>query len=403
MVDTLAKDYATVSGYLAPIRPRLVRVPEGALRHPFVDPSSVYRGQLWDWDSYFTVLAMVGHVDARRIARDCIDNFIDHMRADGSIPFVVGADGGPNETHRRHDSPLNSAKPILAQLALLGVSPGNPTWIERVLPALTAHVEHWEATQLHESGLFVWRSHRGSGADNHPGVYGRPLDSTAGIDLNCLFVREYQALAALCAELGQTDAAARWRGKADDLGERVRRRLWDPLLDDYFHADVLSTTPAGANQQVDWVVPLRFRSWVGFYALWAGVATAEQAAALVRSTFSTDDLACDFGVRTLSKREPLYNLAQTANPSNWQGPVWTMSNYVVFTGLMNYGRVAEAEQVLAGTLAMLARDIEATGGMHEYYDPETGDGLMNPGFLNWNLLATTMYERFMAEMKVESR
>ncbi|MGH3749042.1 MAG: hypothetical protein ACRDT8_16765, partial [Micromonosporaceae bacterium] len=56
----------------------------------------------------------------------------------------------------------------------------------------------------------------------------------------------------------------------------------------------------------------------------------------------------------------------------------------------------QARHILEGTLTMLARDIERHGTLHEYYHPDTGEGLMNPGFLNWNLLATTMHREFAA-------
>ena len=49
------------------------------------------------------------------------------------------------------------------------------------------------------------------------------------------------------------------------------------------------------------------------------------------------------------------------------------------------------EQYLAEkTLELFARDIEAAGQLHEYYHPETGAPIMNPGFQNWNLLALNM-------------
>ena len=37
-----------------------------------------------------------------------------------------------------------------------------------------------------------------------------------------------------------------------------------------------------------------------------------------------------YGVRTLSPLEKMYDLRASNNPSNWLGPVWGMSNYMVF-------------------------------------------------------------------------
>ncbi|TDE09853.1 amylo-alpha-1,6-glucosidase [Jiangella asiatica] len=380
--------YRVVETYLAGERPRTARPPEGVLARPYVDPASVYRGQLWDWDAYFTLLALTPHLGDTTLARDCVLNFLDHQRDDGSIPYVIGAHDADGPDHRARESPMNSAKPVLAQLALLTEDPAG--WAGPALPGLRRHVAHWQKTQLHDSGLFCWRSHRGSGADNHPGVYGRPRDSTAGVDLNCLFVAEYGALAELHAAVGDLDGARHYAERRAELAARVRRLLWDPVMSDFCHADTLTTTPPGTRQNADWFVPLRYRSWVGFYALWSGVATPEQAAAMVDAS----DLFCDAGIRTLSPREPLYNLAASGNPSNWQGPVWVVANYIAFAGLLDYGYVAQARRILTGTLVMLADDLEHTGTLHEYYDPDTGRGIQGAGFLNWNFLATTMYQAY---------
>jgi putative isomerase len=388
--DSADKACQRIENYLAAQRPTVPRTPEGSLRRPFVDPASVYRGQLWDWDAYFTLVALAPYLEDYSLVRDCVLNFLDHQRADGSIPFVISTEfSGP--LCRTEGSYLNSAKPVLAQMALLA-GDESADWRTSALPGLRRHLEHWEETQRHSSGLFRWRSHRGSGADNHPGVYGRPLDATAGVDLNCLMVAEYRAIAQLHSRAGEHDRAAGYAASAEDLADTVRRRLWDPVMKDFCHADTLTRTPPGVRQDADWLVPLRFRSWVGFYALWAGVATAEQAEAMVAAC----DLICDFGIRTLSRDEPLYNVAATANPSNWQGPVWMISNYIAFTGLLNYGYDAQAARILTGTLDLLAGDLERIGVLHEYYDPDTGEGITGDGFLGWNLLATAMYRAYTA-------
>lgn len=382
--------YQAIEAYLATERPRLPRPPEGALRRPFVDPASVYRGQLWDWDAYFTLVALTPHLPDTTLVRDCVLNFLDHQRDDGSIPFMVAAQPEDAPSRRAPDSPSNSAKPVLAQLAWLAQDTVRD-WASDALPGLRRHLRHWEETQQHSSGLFRWRSHRGSGADNHPGVYGRPHDATAGVDLNCLMVAEYSALARLHAAVGD-DRARHYDELSFTLADRVRRLLWDPVTHDFCHADTLTRTPAGVTQDADWLVPLRYRSWVGFYALWAGVATPAQAARLVDAC----DLFCDFGLRTLSRREPLYDVTATANPSNWRGPVWVIANYLAFTGLLRYGFTARARDVLTGTLDLLATDLDRTGTLHEYYDPDTGVGITGDGFLDWNLLATTMYHAYLA-------
>ena len=62
----------------------------------------------------------------------------------------------------------------------------------------------------------------------------------------------------------------------------------------------------------------------------------------------------------------------------------------MFRGLVKYGFAEEAKALAEKTLELFARDIEAAGQLHEYYHPETGAPIMNPGFQNWNLLALNM-------------
>ncbi len=86
----------------------------------------------------------------------------------------------------------------------------------------------------------------------------------------------------------------------------------------------------------------------------------------------------------------MYDLSATNNPSNWLGPIWIIVNYVVFRGLLNYGYYDDAKQLYEKTLELLGTDLEKTGTLHEYYVPETGEPVMNGGFINWNMLVINM-------------
>jgi putative isomerase len=80
----------------------------------------------------------------------------------------------------------------------------------------------------------------------------------------------------------------------------------------------------------------------------------------------------------------------SSNPSNWLGPVWIISNYLVWQGLRRYGFTAEARDLADKTLQLLATDLAAGGTLNEYYHPDTGAAISHKGFLNWNLLAAEM-------------
>ena len=125
--------------------------------------------------------------------------------------------------------------------------------------------------------------------------------------------------------------------------------------------------------------------------MWAGIATPEQAERMVRENLLDEGLFwAPYGVRTLSTKEKMYQIVKSGNPSCWQGTVWGISNYMIFKGLVDYGFYNEAKELAERTIVMFGRDIEENGEMHEYYNPDTGEGINNPGFQNWNLLVNNM-------------
>jgi putative isomerase len=121
------------------------------------------------------------------------------------------------------------------------------------------------------------------------------------------------------------------------------------------------------------------------------VATAEQARDVARLHYrNPESFLAKAGVRTLAANEAMYNLSETGNPSNWLGPIWIVCNYLTFRGLVKYGLNDEARDLVERTVELLGRDLEKNGCMHEYYVPETGEPVMNPGFMNWNFLVLNM-------------
>jgi putative isomerase len=127
--------------------------------------------------------------------------------------------------------------------------------------------------------------------------------------------------------------------------------------------------------------------------MWAGIATKEQAQQMVKEHYLNEKtFFAPYGVRTLSKMEKMYAIIKSGNPSCWLGPIWGISNYMVFEGLRLYGFVDEARDLAIKTITLFGKDIEKNGQMHEYYDPETGEGVNNPGFQNWNLLSLNMFD-----------
>lgn len=330
-----------------------LKEPVGALHHKFLDPAaSAYCDQQWDWDSYFCGLALIDvYEDTAEYIKGCALNFLEYMRLDGSIPYVIQAEQKglgllPTVGESRRSPEINSMKPLLAQMALLSCKHREDTaFLESVYPKLKRHIEHWEQTQLHENGLFIWANYRGSGTDNHPAIYGRPLNATAGVELNTFMVMEYMAMREIAEQCAQEKDARQYREKAQTLSEQINRHMWDPIDGLYYHLDVLSKKPKLATQEITWDVPLKFRTWTCFMPMYAGVALPEYAERMVKEhLINPDEFWSEYGVRTLAKNEKMYSTAETSNPSNWQGPIWILPTYLIYCGLMNYGYMRAREQ-----------------------------------------------------------
>ena len=54
--------------------------------------------------------------------------------------------------------------------------------------------------------------------------------------------------------------------------------------------------------------------------------------------------------------------------------------------LFLYGFTKEAQELAAKTINLFGKDFEKNQALHEYYEPETGEPLLNKGFQNWNYL-----------------
>ena len=65
---------------------------------------------------------------------------------------------------------------------------------------------------------------------------------------------------------------------------------------------------------------------------------------------------------------------------------------IFFTTTIDIEPEKEAYELAVKTVNLFGRDIERCGEMHEYYNPETGEGINNPGFQNWNLLVLNMID-----------
>lgn len=195
-------------------------------------------------------------------------------------------------------------------------------------------------------------------------------------------------IAEICSDILQKQE---YLNKAEELAKAINDNMWDEIDGLYYHLDMLSQKPPLARQAISWNIPLKFRIWTCFMPMWAGICPKDRAKRMVKDhLMNPNEFYSDFGLRTLAKNEPLYHTTEMGNPSNWQGPVWIVSTYLMFMGLWNYSYFNEAKQVANNLISNLCRDLNENGLLHEYYNPETGTSNIGAGFMNWNALSAIM-------------
>jgi putative isomerase len=415
VTDAQRESLGLIGRYIRERSPRVFKHPGKRFPHPFIDPGSIYDGNLWDWDTFWTVYALLAYARTAYAepgfpekllahARGNVENFLAFQLEDGYIPMMVSNNiqGDDEESYliRKHREGhiLNMHKPFLCQQAMLvsGLA-GSHEWLRPHAGQFEAYFACYDRYYRNETtGLYVWADDVMIGMDNDPATFGRPRFSTANVFLNGFMVMEKRAMAGILKRLGDEGRAAHYEEKADSLAAAIQRECWDERDGFFYSQDVLVKTRAydwfHKGLGVFWhTLPIKVRTWTGFIPMLAGVATPEQAERIVREHITDENtFASPYGIRALSKDEKMYNLDATNNPSNWLGPIWLVVNYAVFRALLNYGYRAQAERLFDQTVSLLANDLKTTGEMHEYYVPETGAPVMSPGFLNWNMLALNM-------------
>ena len=400
---------------------KMYKQPEGgALLYPYLTPgSNSYAAVLWDWDSWLSNVALRQILADKGTAQDkqealayeqgCVLNYLAYTSAtDGYMPMVVDAQSDPNKIKPRDIYATNMHKPVIAQHAAFIVQQngGNVEWLRDGFPRMQAFIRNYQEHHRHQAtGLYYWQDDLAIGVDNDPSTFFRPKGSSASIYLNCLMYKELRAMAFLAERMGMSAEAKRYEHDADQLCNAVREHCWDQKDGMYYSVDI-NLLPYTGEPQVIFGKPFvlhqgaprsypcliqRLGAWSGFMALWAGIATPEQARRMVSENLMDERTFCaPYGVRTLSKLEKMYNLRATHNPSNWQGPIWGISNYMVFRGLADYGFLTEARQMAEKTISLFGEDLRKNGTLHEYYDPDTAAPIINPGFQNWNYLVLNM-------------
>ncbi len=385
---------------------------DARLKFPFIEPGEGYTSTLWDWDSYYTSLALFEIADyfgydksvkdkIIEHSKGCVLNFLDAQHGDGYIPIMLTAGGAMLDIMnklKQEKGVLNQHKPVLCQMILnICEHTGDYNWFD--INAICKYIEYYDKNQKDErTGLYFWVNDVMIGIDNNPTVFGREDCSSADIYLNAFIYADICALSKLCRERGD-DRACYFEEKANALKTAVHKYLYDEKDAFFYSADIKVKTNRTEHfhHQLGafWnVLPIKIRFFGGFMPMAFGMTDERQNQLIIEKNYLDENFLSDYGVRTLAKNEIMYNTENSSNPSNWLGALWTIANYLVFKALLVADRRDLAQDLLSRVVNLLGKDVEESGAFSESYVPETGNRMMHNGFLSWNLLIISMLKEF---------
>lgn len=182
---------------------------------------------------------------------------------------------------------------------------------------------------------------------NHGEITASNPFRVADVGMTMILLRANRDLLALAQVLGES-AAEREIQSWLDLAPAAGDYLWDERLQAYGSRDIITGAPCGA---------LTSGSFLNFYG---DVRHAERDKIMLAHA---ERIAGKVGrmVPSLDPDDPRFEPMRY-----WRGPVWAVVNYLIGSGFASAGQGDWAERVRTDT-----RDLIATTGFHEAYNPLT--------------------------------
>jgi alpha,alpha-trehalase len=193
------------------------------------------------------------------------------------------------------------------------------------------------------------RSMRESGFDIsfRFGPYGADTQLFAPVCLNSLLYKTEKDLEEMSKVLGHTADSENWQKRAAERKEAIQKYLWDGPHGEYF--DFNTVTQAKSTYEYTST----------FYPLWTGMASPEQAAAIVKNLSHFEEPG---GLRT----SPYDTGVQ------WDSPyAWAPLQLIGVEGLRRYGYAEQANRVSYSFLGTVAENFRRDGTIREKYNALT--------------------------------
>jgi hypothetical protein len=341
---------------------------------------AAFNGDLFQWDTIFMIMfaRYAHHVFP---AEQSLDNFYALQSPNGFIArqFTVA---GRDPLRRKHiKDEVNPPLFSWAEVETFHIT-GDKSRFALVLPALEKYVE-WLNVDGGEPDAYnklpdplahgrhavksvhqlYWNTPLGSGMDN------TPRGGDGWVDMSCQMVMQYNDLAVICDQLGQSSQAAGFRAQAADIGARINKWCWNEQ--DGLYYDVRQD-----GTQV------KAKTAACFWPMIAGITGRAQSDRLVAHLRNEKEFWRPFVFPTLAADEPKY----APNGGYWHGAVWAPTDFMIIKGLEKCGYEDFATEATDKYLTAMSAVFKDTGTVWENYAPELPlrpGTPARPNFVGW--------------------
>jgi alpha,alpha-trehalase len=179
------------------------------------------------------------------------------------------------------------------------------------------------------------------------GPYGAATHHYAPVCLNSLLYKSEQDLARISENLGRKEDADNWQRRSEDRKQKIQKYLWDSQRGLFFDYDFETRAQSSYEYATT------------FYPLWAGLATPEQAQAVLRNAAIFEQP----GGLVMSRRE---------TGVQWDFPyAWAPIQLLAVEGMRRYGFNDEANRISYEFLSMVEENFRRDATIREKYNAVT--------------------------------
>ena len=357
-----------------------------------------FNSNLFLWDTSFMMLFdKFGYFEFPTL--ESMDNFYynQHDEEGEEYGFIcrvlsqsTGADVWPNETVDGENRALASINPPLLswaeweQYKIHGDASRFTEVIDgkTVFERLCNFYDYIENSRRKENGLYGGTNGYGNGLDNTPNQdneklsWGENDGSQTQNDLSIQQAQNAYYITLIAKEIGQTEKAAYYQAKYEELVTLINDLLWDETTSIYSNL-----TAEGEKTNISTPTSL--------WALLAGVATEETAAAMIEDhALNSEKLFRPGGLASLEYDWDGATTSYIPEGGYWRGGIWAPTSYAYIKGLENYGYDALAFQEAVRHLNLVTDAYRYEGTLYENYSPEydiedTVGGSRRKEFVGW--------------------